>query len=82
MEYTHPASLIPALWLDDTQLRLELADLHRVERAVEKHCEPSQRKALRERLNELDGEYLRRFPSARDRWPWRVWDPVPEDALP
>jgi len=82
MEYSHPTSLIPVAWLDDAQLRRELADLHRVERAVERHCEASQRKAFRARLNELDGEYLRRFPTARDRWPWRLWDPIPGDALP
>lgn len=80
MEFTHPTSLIPAAWLDDAQLRRELADLHRVERAVERHCEPVQRKAFRDRLGELDAEYLRRFPTARHRWPWRVWEPVPGDA--
>jgi hypothetical protein len=76
MDFTHPTSPIPVAWLDDAQLRRELADLHRMERAVERHCEASQRRAFRERLNELDGEYLRRFPTARDRWPWRLWEPV------
>jgi len=78
MDYTHPTSLIPVVWLDDAQLRRELADLHRMERAVERHCEANERRAFRERLNELDGEYLRRFPTARDRWPWRLWDPMPD----
>jgi hypothetical protein len=76
MDFTHPTSLVPVQWLDDAQLRRELADLHRMERAVERHCEPSQRKALRDRLNALDGEYLRRFPTARDRWPWHLREPV------
>jgi hypothetical protein len=71
MDYTNPRNLIPAEWLDDTQLRRELADLHRLERAVVERCLPNQRDMLRIRLAELDAEYLRRFPSARDRWPWR-----------
>lgn len=82
MDYTHATHPIPAASLDDAQLRRELAELHRIESAVKRHCPPGRHRALRERLSELDGEYLRRFPTARDRWPWRVWDPVQEDAMP
>ncbi|HEX6683721.1 MAG TPA: DUF6158 family protein [Candidatus Limnocylindrales bacterium] len=82
MDYTRPSNLIPVAWLDDSQLRKELADLHRLERAVKHHCLPSQREALLARLADLDAEYLRRFPTARDRWPWRVWEPLAGDALP
>jgi len=82
VDYMHPTSLVPAAWLDDARLRRELADLHRLERALEQHCQPGQRRALKERLTELDGEYLRRFPTARHRWPWRVWEPLAGDALP
>jgi hypothetical protein len=78
MDYSHPTSLIPVAWLDDAQLRRELADLHRMERAVERHFEAGERRAFRKRLDELDDEYLRRFPSARSRWPWRLLEPIPE----
>ena len=78
MDFSHPTSLIPVAWLDDAQLRRELADLHRMERAVERHCEASSRKAFRARLDELDSEYLRRFPTARQRWPWGLLEPLPD----
>jgi transposase len=80
MDHTHPARLIPAETLDDAQLRQELADLHRLERAIGEHCLPSQHDALRVRLAELDAEYLRRFPSARESWPWARVEWLPETA--
>jgi hypothetical protein len=65
--------LTPAGLMTDDQLRRELADTHRLAAALDEgRCLPGQRRALSERLTELDTEYLRRYPQARESWPWSM----------
>jgi hypothetical protein len=56
--------------MPDHELRRELADMHQLAAVVGESCMPVHRAALQARLNELDSEYLQRFPQARERWPW------------
>jgi len=70
MNDTAGLRLPPVEWLDDDQLRQELADAHRVDQALSGRFGSEQRAALQSRLAELDHEYLRRFPQATARWPW------------
>ncbi|MEU7824921.1 DUF6158 family protein [Catellatospora sp. NPDC049111] len=60
----------PAAQLSDAELRVELATTHAVGRTVIKRGIPRDRAMLQIRLDELDGEYLRRFPAAAATWPW------------
>lgn len=63
-------ALRPAAELDDAQLRVELANTHAVGNLVHLRAVPLDRAMLQTRLDELDGEYLRRFPAAAATWPW------------
>jgi hypothetical protein len=73
-----PWPLTPASLMTDDQLRREVADTHRLAAVIdERLCLPRQRRALSARLDELDTEYLRRYPSARDTWPWATALPTP-----
>ncbi len=65
-----PGTLRPAAELDDAQLRVELANTHAVNDLVHMRAVPRDRAMLQTRLDELDGEYLRRFPAAAATWPW------------
>lgn len=66
-----PPVLVPARELDDEQLRRELADTHRLAAGIDPQvCLPGQQSVLKQRLAELDTEYLARFPQARRSWPW------------
>lgn len=64
-------TLRPAADLDDAQLRVELATTHAVGSLADLRAIPRDRGMLQTRLDELDGEYLRRFPGAAASWPWR-----------
>ncbi|GAA2358486.1 hypothetical protein Cme02nite_34610 [Catellatospora methionotrophica] len=70
-----PASRLPLLRpaadLDDAQLRVELANTHAVVGLTGLRAVPRDRAMLQTRLDELDAEYLRRFPAAAASWPWR-----------
>lgn len=64
------ATLRPAADLDDAELRVELANAHAVGNLVNLLAVPRDRAMLQTRLDELDAEYLRRFPAAAATWPW------------
>lgn len=61
---------LPAAQLSDAELRVELATTHAIGRTVIKRGIPRDRAMLQIRLDDLDGEYLRRFPAAAATWPW------------
>jgi hypothetical protein len=63
--------LMPAAEMSDARLRRELIETHVLELAVRERGLPVQRAYLEVRTAELDSEYLRRYPHAADRWPWR-----------
>jgi hypothetical protein len=65
-------AIVPARDMDDTELRRVLADTHRLAEALSARVAPDVRDELYRRCDELDAEYLRRFPGARETWPWPV----------
>jgi hypothetical protein len=68
---TEYGMLIPAAEMSDAELRRELAATHVLELTVRECGLPVQRAYLEVRVAELDSEYLRRYPQAASRWPWR-----------
>jgi len=56
--------------LEDHELRMALVHGHQLLPLIDRRGLPTEREALRQRLAELDREYLRRFPHAARRWPW------------
>lgn len=67
---------VPACDMDDAELRRELAETHRLAGALTAGVAPDLQPALQRRCDELDSEYLARFPSARATWPWPIAQPV------
>jgi hypothetical protein len=65
-----PITAVPASELDDEALRRELAYTHQLQPLIEQRGVPLEQATVQLRLAELDGEYLRRFPHAAQRWPW------------
>lgn len=68
---------VPACDMDDAELRRELAETHRMADALSDGIAPDLRAALQRRCDELDAEYLARFPGARSTWPWPIASLVP-----
>jgi hypothetical protein len=76
---TQTLTAIPAVELDDDALRRELAATHQLQVVVQQRGVPHEQGTVGLRLAELDGEYLRRFPHAANKWPW----PLPgQDSRP
>ena len=67
---TQTLTAIPAVEMDDDALRKELAATHQLQAVIQQRGIPHELGTVGLRLAELDGEYLRRFPHAADRWPW------------
>lgn len=67
---TQTLTAIPAVELDDDALRKELAATHQLQVVVQQRGFPHELGTVGLRLAELDGEYLRRFPHAAQKWPW------------
>lgn len=71
---TQPLTATPAAELDDDALRRELAATHQLQPVVEQRGVPRELETINLRLAELDGEYLRRYPHAAEKWPWPLPD--------